>query len=195
MATATHTQIDLTTKDLAALLGCTPRMVNIYRESVEQRTGRSIGYKLGRTTHFRPEEQDAIRSERERGVNPQEVSAKAQQRSNANYSSTVNQAEETMQQGMGDIVAQSDAQAIAMGQMLGQRFNSLMMGSMMQVMSQGFADMQTGMGELTASLQCSVPTAPSLAPTGGASRPLALGDGTPNYAASGTDNYTAADWQ
>lgn len=159
----TQTQLDLTTKDLAQALGCSPRMVNIYRESVEQRTGKNVGYKMGRTTYFRPEEQQALRAEREHGqVNAQEVGAKAQQRSTANYSETVASAEGTMQDGMGAIVQQSDQQAIQMGQMLGQRFNSLMMGAMMQTMAEGMGQMQTGMAELTASLQCSVPTAPQL---------------------------------
>ena len=163
MTTTTQAQLDLTTKDLAQALGCTPRMVNIYRESIEQRTGRNVGYKIGRTTYFRPEEQHALRAEREHGqVNAQEVGAKAQQRSNANYSETVASAEGSMQDGMSAIVQQSDAQAIQMGQMLGQRFNGLMMGAMMQTMAQGMTEMQNGMAELTASLQCSVPTAPQI---------------------------------
>jgi len=75
---------------------------------------------------------------------------------------------------MGAIVAQSDQQAIAMGQMLGQRFNTLMFSSMMGTMAQGMTEMQAGMEELQVSLQCSVPTLDARLLGGSPDRPLAL---------------------
>lgn len=165
----TTTELDLSTKQLADVLGCTSRMVNIYRAAVEQETGQTLGYKNGKTTYFRPKEQDAIAAQRERGVDTREVGTKAQARVSQPVATATG--EEGMSEGMSAIVAQSDQQAIAMGDMLGQRFNALVMSTMMSKIAQGFNDLQQTMTEVTASIQCSLPAAPAL---GAANRPLAL---------------------
>jgi hypothetical protein len=162
-------ELDLSTKQLADILGCSPRMVNIYRSAVEQETGQNLGYKNGKTTYFRPKEQHAIAAQRERGVDTREVGAQAQAR--ASQPVTTAPGEEGMSDGMAAIVEQSDRQAIAMGNMLGQRFNSLMMGTMMNTIATGFTEMQTTMAEVTTSIQCGLPAAPTL---GAANLPLAL---------------------
>lgn len=165
----TTTELDLSTKQLAEVLSCSPRMVNIYRAAIEQETGKPLGYKSGKTVYFRPKEQHAIASQKMRGVDTREVGTKAQARVSQPVATATG--EEGMGDGMAAIVEQSDQQAIAMGEMLGQRFNSLMMSTMMGTIAQGFNDMQTTMTEVTASIQCSLPAAPAL---GAASRPLAL---------------------
>jgi hypothetical protein len=163
------TELDLSTKQLADVLGCTSRMINIYRAAIEQAEGKPLGYKSGKTTYFRPQEQHAIASQKMRGVDTREVGAQAK----ARVSQPVTEAtgEESMGDGMAAIVAQSDQQAIAMGEMLGQRFNALVMSTMMGTIAQGFNDMQQTMTEVTASIQCSLPAAPAL---GATNRPLAL---------------------
>jgi hypothetical protein len=163
-------ELDLSTKQLADALGCTPRMVNIYRAAIEQETGRNLGYKSGKTTYFRPKEQHAIAAQRERGVDTREVGAEAQAR--ASQPVTTAPGEEGMNEGMAAIVKQSDQQAIAMGQMLGHRFNSLLMGTMMDTIATGFTEIQQTMTEVTASIQCGLPAAPAL---GAGTVPLALG--------------------
>jgi hypothetical protein len=162
-----YTEVDLSTKDLADIVGCTPRMINLYRSAVEHRTGRSLGYKSGKTMFFTPEEQAMIRGERDRTGNMDsktvnQAAQTARESATPNYAPQAAAAEGTMGDAMGAIVAQADNQAIAMGQMLGQRFNSLLMATMTQTMAQGMVELQTSMGELTASLQCSVPAAPAL---------------------------------
>ncbi len=184
-ATATMPEVDLTTTDLSKLLGCSTRMVNVYRAAIEQCTGRTVGYRVGKATYYRPEEQQAIRQQREHGVDVGEVGANAQARATANASQTVATAEATMQTGLGDIVQQNDAQAIAMGQMLGQRFMGLMTGAMMETMSIGMGQMLQGMGEVTASLSCSVPTAPQLGGT--VPNPFALAAGDESNGTGGGD--------
>ena len=164
------TELDLSTKQLADVLGCSPRMVNIYRTATEQQTGQSLGYKNGKTTYFRPKEQHAIAAQRERGVDTREVGAQAQAR--ASQPVTTAPGEEGMNEGMAAIVKQSDQQAIAMGQMLGHRFNSLLMGTMMDTIATGFTEIQQTMTEVTASIQCGLPAAPAL---GAGNVPLALG--------------------
>jgi hypothetical protein len=165
----TETQLDLSTKQLAEVMGCTPRMVNIYRAAIEADTNLTIGYKSGKTTYFRSHEQRAIIAQRERGVDTQAVGAQAQARVSQPVTGATG--EEGMNDGMAAIVAQSDQQAIAMGQMLGQRFNALMMNTMMGTIAQGFGEMQQTMTEVTASIQCSLPEAPAL---GAASGPFVL---------------------
>jgi hypothetical protein len=165
----TTAELDLSTKQLADVLGCTARMVNIYRAAVEQETGQNLGYKNGKTTYFRPKEQHAIAAQRERGVDARTVGAQAQARVSQPVTGATG--EENMNDGMAAIVAQSDQQAIAMGQMLGQRFNGLMMSTMMSTIAQGFGEMQQTMTEVTASIQCSLPAAPAL---GATSRPFVL---------------------
>ena len=178
-------ELDLSTKQLADVLGCTSRMVNIYRAAIEQETGRNLGYKSGKTTYFRPKEQHAIAAQRERGVDTREVGAKAQ--AQASQPVTTAPGEEGMGDGMAAIIAQSDQQAIAMGDMLGQRFNSLVMGTMMNTIAQGFVNMQTTMTEVTTSIQCSLPAAPAL---GAGSRPLALeGTAAAEYEIPDIDYY------
>jgi hypothetical protein len=179
-------ELDLSTKQLADVLGCTSRMVNIYRAAIEQETGKALGYKNGKTTYFRPKEQHAIAAQRERGVDTREVGAQAQAR--ASQPVTTAPGEEGMSDGMAAIVAQSDEQAIAMGEMLGQRYNSLMMGTMMNTIAEGFRTMQTTMTEVTASIQCTLPAAPAL---GAANRPLAIGgtDEDDEYEETDIDYY------
>jgi hypothetical protein len=164
------TELDLSTKQLADVLGCTSRMVNIYRAAIEQETGKTLGYKNGKTTYFRPKEQHAIAAQRERGIDTREVGAQAQAR--ASQPVTTAPGEEGMNEGMAAIVEQSDQQAIAMGTMLGQRFNALMMGTMMSTIATGFNELQTTMAEVTTSIQCGLPAAPAL---GAGNVPLALG--------------------
>jgi hypothetical protein len=179
-----ETQLDLSTKQLADLLGCTPRMVNIYRAAIEQETGKALGYKSGKTTYFRPAEQHAIAAQRERGVDAREVGAQAQAR--VSQPVATGSGEEGMSEGMAAIVQQSDEQAIAMGNMLGERFNALMMGTMMNTIAIGFNRMQTTMTEVTTSIQCGLPAAPTL---GAGSHPLALEGTDDEYEETDIDYY------
>ena len=173
-------ELDLSTKQLADALNCSPRMVNIYRAAIEQETGKTLGYKSGKTTYFRPAEQHAIYAQRERGVNTTEVAAQAQARVSQPQAQATTAAEDGMGDGMNAIVAQSDQQAVALGQMLGERFNGLMMSTMMTTIAQGFTTMQATMTEVTASIQCSLPPAPALG-AGENLRLSAANDGNNNW--------------
>ncbi len=169
-------EVDLSTQDLADRSRLTPRMVNIYRVQAEQRLGRKLGQKRGKTTYFNPEEQREILKSRIEGTSADEVAEQHQRQTSSNFQDLNNTAEDGMLGSMGDIVAQNDQRAIAMGQALGQRFNSVLFAAMMQEMGNGLTQMHQGLGELTSSLNCALPAVDRAALTGGKSNLLLEGD-------------------
>lgn len=170
-------EADLTTQNLADILGCTSRMVNLYRASIEQRTQTKLGYKIGKTTYFRPDEQQAIRGERDRGVNPAEVGQNAQKQAAAAPKNTMAEADEVAGGSMSAMVAQSDRQAAQMGEVLGERFVGVMAASMSAAIARGMTGLHQSMMEMTAGLQTSIPAAPAI--VGGNTAALPAGEPSP----------------
>jgi hypothetical protein len=173
------TETDLTAQDLAKILDCSPRMVNLYRASIERRITEStkkktvLGYRSGKQTFFRPEEQQLIRSERERGVSAQDVGAHAQQQATASPRETMENADEVANGSLTAMVAQSDRQAAQMGTILGERFVGIVGASMAAAVAQGMTGMHQSMMEMVAELQTSIPVAPAIAGGTAAALPAA----------------------
>jgi hypothetical protein len=172
-------ETDLTAQDLAKILDCSPRMVNLYRASIERRITEStgtptvLGYKSGKQTFFRPEEQQLIRSERERNVSAADVGAKAQQQAAASPKETMQDADEVANGSMSTMVAQLDRQAAAMGDVVGDRFVGIMAASMSAAIARGMTGLQQSMMEMTAGLQTAIPVAPAIAGGTAAALPAA----------------------
>jgi hypothetical protein len=113
-----QTTVEMTTQQLADRLNVSPRMINIYRAAVEQRSGKTIGTKRGRTTWFTAEEQDLIHQAQAQGKQ-----ATPPHRDSA----TVEDQDNQMIGDMSAIMSTGDEAAIAMGQQIGQRWQALMM--------------------------------------------------------------------
>jgi hypothetical protein len=161
----TTTEVDLTVKDIADRTGLSPRMINIYRSDAESRLGQKLGYKIGKTWHFKPEEVREILKSREKGVDPQSVNQHRQ--APTNFHTANNQAEESILTGMDSIVASGDQNAIALGQALGQRWNNLLWSTALQTMQSGMVTMQTQFEELHASVSVELGTAQPQLPDAG----------------------------
>lgn len=113
---------DLTTKQLAAKLGVTDRMINYYRATAEVSQKRRLGYRKGRVIYFSPEDQELIRAAKNSELKPSEFAQSASpvekttketggQRQQAEYFGGVNEAAQTAK----------DA-GLAAGQMLAKEF-------------------------------------------------------------------------
>ena len=149
-----------TAADLAAHWNITPRMVNIYRQEAERlRGGTPLGVKRGRKTYFSREECEAIAQVKQRGIDTTTASARNAQAKAAGDSratAQANSAEAATLDGMEGVTAQLDNQAIALGQQLGQRFNSLVLATAMQTMAEGMGQLGQTLGELQCSMEGSI---------------------------------------
>jgi hypothetical protein len=159
--------VELSTAQLADLLGVSPRMVNIYRTNAEERFQRPIGAKRGRTIYFSPEEQDLIKSARaENNSHSTQAAAshheERQERQAQNFHSQTVNAEAGVLDGMGAIVQAGDQNAIVMGQQLGQRWSALMFGTALQTMNDGIVNMSSQFQELQTAMNISMDITPQL---------------------------------
>ena len=160
-------QVELSTAQLADLLGVSPRMVNIYRTNAEERFQRTIGVKRGRTVYFSPEEQDLIKSARaeSNGHSTQAAAShheQRQERQTQDFHSQTVHAEAGVLDGMGAIVQAGDQNAIVMGQQLGQRWSSIMFGTALQAMNDGIIRMSSQFLELQTAMNISLDINPQL---------------------------------
>lgn len=170
-------EADLTTQNLADRFRCSTRMVNLYRADSERKTGKKLGYKIGKTTYFKPEEVQAIQAERDRGVSAADVGARAQQQATAAPKETMQDADEVANGSMSGMVSQLDRQAEQMGSVVGDRFVGIMAASMSAAIARGMTGLQQSMMEMTAGLQTSIPAAPAIA--GGTAAALPAAPETP----------------
>jgi hypothetical protein len=131
-------------------------MVNIYRVEAEQLAGRKLGARRGKVVFFTPEEQEVIRAVQRQGINKKEQN---QPQSKPDFSAYNNQAEDSILTGMDAIVQSGDQNAIAIGQALGQRWNTLLWSTALQAMHGGMVQMQQQFEELhmSVSLELSQP--------------------------------------
>jgi hypothetical protein len=151
---AMQTELDLTIKDIADRAGLGVRMVNIYRASTEQRLGRKLGYKIGKTWHFRPGEVREILKSREEQAGSESNAGNSQNfREMPNFSQANNQAEDGIIGGMDAIVASGDQNAITIGQALGTRWNQLMWTAALQTMQGGMVTMSNQFEEMHQSVR------------------------------------------
>lgn len=159
----TTTELDLTAKDIADRAGLSVRMVNIYRAQAEERLKRKLGYKLGKTPYFKPDEVREILKSRESG-NSGNVGNSQNFRETPNFSQHNNQAEDGILNGMDGIVQSGDQNAIAIGQALGQRWNQLMWASALQSMQGGMVVMQEQFSQLhtSVSIELNQPQLPGI---------------------------------
>jgi hypothetical protein len=136
----TTTEVDLTIKDIAdrltlrdAVARCdrlvaarlrvalrdrcnvTPRTANLWRSSAEARSGRKLGYKVGKTWFFRADEIREILKSREEAIDPRQVSEQNARQSTPNYHAQNSQAEDGILTGMDAIVSSGDKNALAIG--------------------------------------------------------------------------------
>lgn len=156
-----YTVSEISTQDLAAKLGCTPRTINICRARIEQREKCKLGSKRGKTWYFNEEEQDAIRKEKVLGNDV--ASARQSERPvTPQFNEVNNAAEEGIAGGMDAIVASGDQNALAIGAALGQRWNSLMWTAALQTMQGGMVEMQQQFEELHASVSINLNVPPAI---------------------------------
>lgn len=173
MAQAAKATVDLTAKDLAAVMQITSRMVNIYRVAVEQRLGQPLGYKVGKTVYFTEEEQDLIRQERDRGTSARDVGNQARDRASGTNFAT-DQTDSTMGSALGGLVEKSDQHAIATGKAIAQRYKTVMMASFQQGLAEQMIAIQDdAIDEIQAAIDCSLPTLDARI-LGGTRPPLSL---------------------
>jgi hypothetical protein len=85
------------------------------------------------------------------------------------------QAEGDVLGGMDSLVASGDANAIAVGQALGQRWNQMLLTSALQTMQSGMLQMQTQFDEMHTAIAVPLNTAPQL-PGSNLSQPQLEGD-------------------
>lgn len=150
----TATTVELSTAEVAQQLGVTPRMVNMYRASAEKTAGRKLGTKRGRTTYYSGGEVEAIRKAQILGASGE--GDRQQQKQTQDFTQANYQAEAEICDGMNDIVAAGDQNAIQMGQAMGQRWNNLMWTAALQTMQGGMMTMQRQFGEMHASVATSL---------------------------------------
>lgn len=148
-----QTTVEMSTQQLSDRLNVSPRMINIYRAAIEQRTGRTIGTKRGRTTFFSTEEQDLIAQAQAQGKQAPRQEDKSR---------AVEDQDNQMIRDMGAIMGAGDAAAIAMGQQIGQRWQGLMMQSATIEMMEGFTKFRLQMEEFNTFTQISGSDAPQL---------------------------------
>jgi hypothetical protein len=170
----TTAEVDLTIQDIADRLQITPRTVNLWRSAAEERLGQKLGYKSGKTWHFRPDEIREILKSREE---PRSGSGGTSRnfRERTNFSQANNQAEGDVLGGMDAIVASGDQNALLVGQALGQRWNNLMWTAAIQTMQGGMIQMQQQFDELHTSVTVALDATPQL-PGYGMEAPQLEGD-------------------
>lgn len=157
MVQTAQATVDLTTKDLATVMQITPRMVNIYRAAVEQRIGKTIGYKVGKVVFFSEDDQALIRQERDRGTSARDVGNQARERASGATFST-EQTDSNMGSALGGLVEKSDQHAIATGQALAQRWNTVFTASFQQGLAEQMGAIQDDViDEIQAVIDCSLP--------------------------------------
>jgi hypothetical protein len=157
-------EVDLSIKELADRLNKQPRTVNIWKARAEQRLGRKLGYQDPtdrRIIRFSPDDQrEILKSGFEETGNFRETSRKPPH--TPNFQNNNNQAEGEMLGGMDAIVQAGDANAIAVGQALGQRWNNLLWTAAIQTMQGGMMQMQQQFEELHTSVSVSLDQQPQL---------------------------------
>jgi len=155
---ATTTEIDLTIKDIADRINMTPRTVNLWRASAEQRLGHSLGYKIGKVTYFKADEVREILKSRDAGNNGNSQNFGERD----HFSQHNNQAESEVIGGLDALVASGDQNAAMVGRAIGQRWNQIVVASALAEMQTGMMQMQSSFAELQASIEVTANTLPQL---------------------------------
>ncbi|MBD2462280.1 hypothetical protein H6G89_14625 [Oscillatoria sp. FACHB-1407] len=146
------TTLELSTAELAERLGVTPRMVNMYRAAAERTAQRPLGTKRGKTKYFNAEEIELIRKAQILGA----TEGDRQQQKPADFTQQNTEAEAEICDGMSDIVAAGDRNALMMGRSLGKRWNDLMWTAALREMQTGMLTMQSQFNEMHASIATSL---------------------------------------
>jgi hypothetical protein len=165
MSTATaEVHIDLSVKQIAEFCKVSPRTVNLWRSAAEDRLGRKLGSKVGKTWTFAGEEIREILKSREHDPSEHSGNQGTSQnfRETSPFSNQNTQAEGDVLGGMDSLVASGDANAIAVGQALGQRWNQMLLTSALQTMQSGMMQMQTQFDEMHTAIAVPLNTAPQL---------------------------------
>jgi hypothetical protein len=149
----TTSTLELSTAEVAQRLNVTPRMVNLYRAAAEKSAGHKLGSKRGKTTYYDASEIELIRKAQILGVSGE---SDRQQQKATDFTEQNNEAEAEICDGMSDIVAAGDRNAIQMGKSLGNRWNSLMWTAALKEMQSGMVTMQRQFNEMHASVATSL---------------------------------------
>ena len=153
-------QAELSTAQLADRLGVSARMVNIYKVNAEAAYNCELGTKRGRTTYFSHEEQEMIERARSQqnghsAEHARQNHAQRQAQDSQAFQTSNAKTEGQILDGMGDLVAVGDRNALALGSQLGQRWSGLVMASALQTMQEGLSNVSVQLEELGTAMNCS----------------------------------------